>query len=559
MKFLQLSPLAISLGLSLIQVSCAAGPDSQRAKATIAPDSTVSADKTASKLDPSAPTTTASSDSKIKSQASFAAIAAANYEDAMAEVDKAKALDANLKEYPIGTGYNVLTGERTPTCLEPSTLRTIVSSPMEISDSYSVAHDYKDLYNKLETQFGADIGGGWQIFTGTLSFKTSIMKEAKMTSDDIVILAGYTYKKDFISMQSPGLSYASFFQDLSLKNKDLFRKYCGDRYTKDVTVGATMQMVFTAKKLDSSKWDQTKVDAAVQVKIANIINVGTNVSVSPEQKTILNSYSFSMKCYSLGTSSDVCANYGASTALDLANDEIALQKKILTARQAIAAEVKEGKYLTIVKETMVDYDVPLLVCTHNDSATCPSRWSYFTDYRNRLAKVKELSLSKTDSEEVCQKTPFWEHRCGKVAENLDNAIASCRVLSEECPMLDEADLNIVLSAKNPGTVELWQNKDFAGNFWSLDFRNLLNGNTMQASTFYSFADIGQPKANNAISSIRSHLLPGWTVRFFKETSSTQRGEQYDVTGALDIPLVDTVWKGSNDQISSFELVPPADL
>lgn len=487
-------------------------------------------------------------------------VKSATYEEAVVQIDKAKAKDVNLKNFWVGSGYDVLTGNRLPTCLEPSNLRTTVTSRMETTDSYSVAHDYKDLYSKLENEFGADIGGMWQIFTGSLSFKTKIMKETRMTTDDVVVIAGFTYLRDQIALNNPGSTYGAFFQSLSEKNRELFRKYCGDKYTKDVSVGASMHLVFTAKKTDSSKWDQTKVDAAIRIGLAGILGFGANSSTSTEQKAILNSYSFSTKCYTLGTSSDICGGYSSNTAFDINNDIAAIQTKIAAVKAKMFTEVKEGKYLAVVKETLLDYEVPIEACDRDTSSPCPSRWEYFSDYRDRLTKLRKMSLNKSEADDVCSKTPYWEHRCQHVTDLYGTAVNNCLSLSEDCKVPDETEFNKILSAKNPGSIEMWDNMKYTGSFWGLDFRNLLNGGNIEANKFYSLRDIGMDRANDKISSLKSHLQPAWTIRFYRDTDPASPGQPYDVTGSREIFNIGDVWgKGANDSISSFQLIPMPDM
>lgn len=482
-----------------------------------------------------------------------------SYEEALAEIDKAQAQDPNLKNFWIGGSYDVLSGNRTPTCLDTRTLRTKLNSPMETTDSYSVSHDYRDFYSKLEAEFGADIGGIWQIFSAGLSFKTKIMKETKMTTDDVVIIAGTNYHRDVISIENPAVSYAKFFQSLSEKNPALFRKYCGDKYTKDVTNGASMHLVFTAKKMDSSSWEKTKIEAAIRVGLAGILGFGASTDISKEQREILNSYSFSTKCYSLGTSPEVCASFGTGTAFDISSDTANIQRKIDEARKKFRSEIKEGKYLTVVRETLLDYEVPLSACTLSGNQPCPSRWEYFADYRTRLTKLKQFSLDKTEAEDICTRISYWPRRCAIVKESFDTVTNNCRSLVEECKDPDSKELKVILSAKNPGRVELWDNAGFGGSFYGLDFRNFLNGNPLEALKFYTLEEIGMKKANDKATSIRSFLQPAWTIRFFRDTNRDSSGQQYDVAGTRAIDNIGFTWSGSNDKISAFELIPAEDL
>ncbi len=478
------------------------------------------------------------------------------YDEAIAAVNALKAKDNNLQKYQLGTGYDVLTGSRSAICMDPNTLGTTVTARNETADTYNIAHSYSDLYSKLETEFGADIGGIYQIFTGSLSVKTKIMQETHVTTDDVVIIAGFTYVKDRVSVGNTGADYAEYFRSLSQKNRTLFRKYCGDRFTKDVSTGAMMYMVFTAKKLDSTQHDQSSVDAAIKIGLAGILNFGASTSISKEQKAILNSYSFSTKCYSTGTSIDVCGGFSSTTAFDINTDTSSIQKKIADSHQKMLDEVRAGNNLTVIKETLLDYDVPVSACTLDGNSPCPSRWSYFVDYRDRLSKLKTMSVQREESDDVCSKISYMPHRCTRVAELFDNAINACRGFDSSCDIPNDNEYRTILSAENPGWVEMWDNSQYGGSYWSIDFRNFLAGSPYAPYNLYVFKNIGIGKANDKITSFKTHLANNWTIKWYHDTDPKNPGKHYDVTGSQD---VGNVGKDNNDKFSSFLLLPPGDL
>lgn len=486
-------------------------------------------------------------------------------EEALAEVDAQRGDVQSLNSYRmsdygkkfwIGDGYDVLNGMRAPTCLDPALLQVQVRPLMQTSDTFDVVHSYVDLYKKLETEFGAEIGGAWQLLTGKVSFKSNIMRETKINSDDVVVLAGFSYVKDQISLYNSWPQYARFFNSLSQKNRALFRKYCGDRYTKDVSVGAGMYMVFTAKKTDDTRLDKNAVESAVSLGLSTFLTAGANAKFSDEQRRILQHYTFSAKCYSAGTSADVCGSYSLSTVLDVLNDTKAIQERIKQAREKIVADVNNGNNLVAIKETLVDYDVPFEACTNNGDDPCPSRWSYFTDYRDRLNRTRDMNISKGYVEEVCFKADYWRRRCARAELDLTNAILACTNSSEECRSPDSSQVDIVMSARNPGKVSMWTDTNQRGEYFEIDFSKMLESNVRKPQTFYSFYEMGWQRANDRISSIDSKLHDAWTIKFYEHLDPRNPGHRYEFRGNQ---YISNVGNGVNDKISAFELVPIDDI
>ncbi len=460
------------------------------------------------------------------------------------------------QKFWVGDGFDVLTGSRSPTCLDPDELRVQVRALNQTSDTFDVVHSYVDLYHKLETDASVDVGGAWEIFTGKASFKSDIMNETTISADDVVVLASFSYVKDQIALYNSWPTYAKFFEGLSQKNKTLFRKYCGDRYTRDVSVGAGMYMVFTAKKVDNEQLSNTAVESAISIGLSSFLTAGGNVKVTDEQKRILQHYSFSAKCYSAGTSADVCGAYSLSTAFDITSDTAAIQNRVQQARQKIVSEVNDGKNLVAIKETLVDFDVPFSSCTLDGDDPCPNRWSYFVDYRDRLGKTRDLGITKSNVEEACFRTDYWAHRCAKAQLDIENAIVSCMNVSDTCKDTDRSQIDIVLSAKNPGKVGFWTDTNKQGSYYELDFGQLVPAGSTKPSTFYNFNAIGWSKANDKISSLDVNLNPAWTIRLYQDMDPQSPGHYWDFSGKN---YVSNIGKDANDKISAYALIPIADL
>ncbi|WP_141733897.1 hypothetical protein [Oligoflexus tunisiensis] len=456
----------------------------------------------------------------------------------------------------IGDGYDMLTGARSPSCLDPEGLETQVQPLYETRDSFQFVHSYVDLYKKMESEFGTEIGGAWQMFSASISVKTSMLQETQITSDDLVAVTSFSYLKDRISLYKAWPDYAPFFRQLQEKSPQLFRRQCGDRYTQDLTVGAGLYLVIKAKKLDSSSHNRWEVEAAIQAGIANIITIGrTFAHLTNEQKQILKSYSFSTRCYSMGTSADVCGAYSLNTQLDLLADSAQMQQKINEARQKIISEVKEGNNLVVMRETLKDYEVSLDSCNGSWENPCPDRWSMFYDYRPRADLAQTLLDRKHEVEEVCTYADFWPKRCARANKDLQTAILNCLSVNETCANPDFSIVNSVLTARNPGVVRVWEDSHRRGKFQEMSFNDYAVRGSNRPLQFFSIHSLGWQKLNDEITSIEALLQPGWTIRAYEHTDPRAAGNYWDLTGNHYVSNLQ--W--FNDKVSAFMLIPPADL
>lgn len=477
------------------------------------------------------------------------------YSEALAAIDAAKQKDPNLQKYFVGAGYDMLKGERMSVCLDPSSLRTLVSESAEVTDNYSVSHEYRDLYNKLETEFGADIGGIWQIFSGKLSFKTKIANENRVATDDVIVLASFTQLRNKITLLTPATEYSPFFRSTGIRDKELFRKYCGDKFTKEVSLGASMHLVFTAKKTDTTTRKATDVNVAIEAGLMGILSVGTSVGVSKEQREILKGYSFSVKCYTLGATPGVCGNEGIASTFNIDSDMKNFQRKVDNIRKQMVNEVKAGKNLVVVRETLADYEVPSPKDENDDELANVKRWDFFVDYRDRVAKLKRMSLDLSEADELCNVTNFWPRRCARVRDLLKTAIEECTSFSSNCAIPNEKEFQTLLTARGPGWVSLYKDGAFKGSEWTIDLRNLARSN-IQVNKFYPFGEIDLGGANDRPTSLRSNLKNNWTVKFYQHPKENDAGKVFEVRGVNDYSNIGNTF---NDSFSAFRLEPVGDL
>jgi hypothetical protein len=237
-----------------------------------------------------------------------------------------------------------------------------------------------------------------------------------------------------------------------------------------------------------------------------------------------------------------------------------IQKRVDEARRKMVEEVNAGQKLVAVNENVMDYDVPVEACDGDGDNPCPSRWSYFSDYRERLKKTRDLNLLKGSVEEICRHADFWTRRCAQADQEMANSILSCVNTAETCQDPNRQEIDVIMSARNPGKISLYRDAGFKGDFFENDFNEFSQSSAHDPLTFYKFNDIGWKRANDSISSIKVNLHPAWTVRFFEHADEYRPGYQYDVSGRHDYSWIGDVWgKKANDKISAFQLIPIPDI
>lgn len=494
--------------------------------------------------------------------------AADSYEQALADIDiyRADVQPFLAQDNPsggsdtvwLGDGINALNGERMPTCLNLRSLRKQTKRLANTQDSFEFVHNYYDYWKKMQTSGSIGGSGVFNSFTLGASVSASSDHQVFITKDDLVAIGTFKFLREEQSLYNARPSFAPYFNKMVGKNRGLFRMLCGDRYTQSVALGGSMRIVFNAKKRDNKKYQKDTVEATLNLGFTNIFSINSSMKFSKEQQEILRSYSLSMKCYTSGVKADVCARYNLNTTFDFDADAVSLQGRLNEARQRMAAEVDAGKDLVIVNEKTADYLAPIDQCTLGGDEACPTPESLYYNYRPRVDTAYRILSTLEKMSSICMATDYWKNRCRKVETQLTDAIRKCSQSNAPCEEVrDRTEMDILLSALDPGSFSLWHNPDRKKDIYTAYLKGGDINGPYLSNTFYTFRDIGWGKLNDEATSVEVNLKPGWTVRFWEHIQIDRRGHSLDMRGR-DYHR-DLKKQGMNDKLSAFELIPPPDL
>jgi len=488
------------------------------------------------------------------------------YESALAEINQYRSDIAPFKADNaaasasgtvwLGDGVNVLNGERTPSCLNLGTLSKQTNRINQTQDNFEFVNNYYDFWKKMGTSTSLGGSGTFPSFTLGLSASADTSHDVFTTKDDIVAVASFNYKREEQTLYNARPAFAPYFSTTLNQNKGLFRMLCGDSFTKSVSLGGSMRIVFNAKKRDNKDYKKTAIKAALNLGFTNLFSVNSSFAFNKEQQEILKSYSFSMKCYTAGTRANICADFGLNTSFNFDADGVSLQHRMDEARKRMAADVDKGESLVIVDEKIASYEAPISSCTLSGEEACPAPEKIYYDYRPRVDTAFRILSTLETTDEICRSTPYWKNRCNSVKKQLTAAMRSCSQSNTPCAEVkDREQLEILLSARNPGSFSLWTDIDRRADIYSADFSGGDAEGRFASNTFYIFSDMGWDRLNDRASSAEVHLARGWKVRFWEHKQSDRRGNSIDLQNN---DYVSNLWK-MNDKFSAFELIPPSDL
>jgi hypothetical protein len=316
-----------------------------------------------------------------------------------------------------GDGYDLLAGQRKSSCLNPAKVE-IRSYPLNrATDSLFVAYTRTDLAKKLHLEVNAGVSALVKSVTGGASVKTTIAHETSMTSQDITAVAEYRYLKDEIVVYDSVPNLAEDKLSLLKQDKVTFRNRCGDKFTRSIKTGASLYLVFKAEKIAEVNASQTDVEAALKIGFGAIFNINSGTQLTREQKSIIDSFRISTRCYSEGVSAHPCAdNMLNTTALTLEDNTILA--RIKAAKAALATEIDQGTSLTTVHEEMEPYPIP-------DELSSKGYYEVFYDYRDHLNKLQQWLSLEDQVTAICSMENSASDECSRAKSTIAGEIENC--------------------------------------------------------------------------------------------------------------------------------------
>lgn len=446
------------------------------------------------------------------------------------------------KSFRLGYGYDKMSGERRPTCLDGTKFELQGRNIRTTVSDFQLVASKEDLARNLNIEVNAEASGSYGTVTGSASTKTQIMKNANFSSRSIIGILSFVHRAQEIAIES---NYQVLTDDnlLSLAaDPAAFRLRCGDAYTRSVTTGAGMYILVELKSRSSEITDHVTTASSVKVAFNNMFSGSAGNSVNKEVKETLANFETSLSCYSVGISTDACA--GAFTAVN-AEDINGLAMYINEAKKSMNTSINANTNLLVaIDEVFDDYPKPI------EQINVPRKEIFF-DYTERLQVLKDLLEKEMQSNSSCNlsATPS----CNELRRRFAEQIKYCarQEFWADCHP-ESIDVSKVLAESTPGGIgkvtfyEHHRNGVTGGRNLVIDFDKQANAAvTFAHGKIYNFGDY---RFEDIATGFTSTLGKTWQMRLFENRDGG--GICYLINGAS----TGVVNLGRfNDKASSFRL------
>lgn len=457
-------------------------------------------------------------------------------------VTSSRPLD-NGKSFRLGYGYDNLSGERRVSCLDPTKYDLMGRNVRTTVTNFEIVNNKEELANQLNIQVNAEASGSYGSVTGSASTKTQIMKSAHFGNNTMMGLLSFVHRAQEIGIEDKDMDLLTE-ANITLLNKDngAFRLHCGDVFTRSVTTGAALYVVVNVTSKTSEITNHTETENSIKAAFMNLYSASATTAVTAETKKTLANYHIAIKCSTVGTSADACAQ-----AIDSANSEnlSSVIDFLNNAKKAVATSVSSSPDMMVaVDEIFADYPKPGLLATKKKK-------DVFFDYSPQKAVVNDLLAKELVVDKICDTSSI--SACSEAQLTLAQQIKDC-ARQENWPDCDptQVKLDKILDDSRRlaiGKVFLYQNGSGSSNHgqtMSIDFDKLVNGQSVFfPGKIYNLTDYGY---NDVPSSFASTLAPGWQMRVFEAVDA---GGRCYMIGTASPRIIDFGWFGH--KASSFRL------
>lgn len=418
----------------------------------------------------------------------------------------------------LGDGYDVLSGERKGSCLDFDAV-TFRSYPInQAFDTMDLVFSKSEMAKKLSTNINAEISGTYRGVSFSPSLKATILRETNVTGNVLVAVASFIYAKDQISIYEsvPGLDPAR--SDLLAKDKEGFRRQCGDKFSKSIRTGAALFLIVRAEQLSETSHSQSEIQQAFKVGLGQLFGISPSVAVTNDQKTILNRFRLSTRCYSDGVSGRPCADHQLNLSSFTLGD-MPIFEKVSAAKKALVSEAMERKVTAVLDEQMDFYPFP-----RGDEHR--GVFDVFFDYRPYLSNIRQWLFIEDKVQSICHSLyrDVWADECRAASDAISEALTACAEQAEWsqglCRAPESQAFADLLALDNGGWVELWDYPGAQGRSVRLSFAGLLRrGAGIRPNVIYSLHDDRFNFADQ-LSSAVVHLEKGWQLVLYEHVDGT---------------------------------------
>jgi hypothetical protein len=431
-----------------------------------------------------------------------------------------------------------MSGERRRSCLDNLKFELYGRNVRSTESTFGLVTSKEDLAKSLNIEVNAEASGSYGIVTGSASSKTQILKNSVFNSRSILGIGTLVHRAQEIQIESDYQLLSVDALELLQTNKEDFRLRCGDSYTKSVTTGAAMYILFEVTSKSNEISSNATAVNSVKGALGEIFSATASAAVTKESKATLASYNISLSCYSVGITTDACSGSFIAASADDLSGMIAY---INEAKKATNNSIQSNPNMMVgVDEILEPYPKPI------EDLNQP-REKVFFDYSKRLNVLKGLLEKEVKSDAACAANSSPD--CVELEDKFAQQIKNCarQEFWADCHP-EEINISSVLNSSKPtgiGKLTMWENIN-GGKMIVLDFdKTSLDPISFQAGQLY---DLDTFRFAGIATSFVSELKEGWQVRLFDDVSG--RGTCYLIKGTIP-QLVDL--KRFNDRARSFRL------
>ncbi len=416
------------------------------------------------------------------------------------------------ESFKLGYAYDKISGERRPSCLDPSKYKLAVSNVRATNSKTDIVSSKEDLARRLNIEVNAEASGSYGAYTGSVSSKVSILKESTFNARSIIVLMTYSHHAQELSIQPLSTSLLTLeAEELLRNNPEEFRAQCGDVYTKSVTTGSYLYITMHLESNDSTTVDNKSVQASVSAAAAQIFSASTSTSVGKESREALSKFNISLRCNSVGVSADPCAESPNSVSAEDLNSVVDF---IGRAKKAMATGITTTPGdLTAVDEKFSEYTKPSELKHHK-------QFEVFFDYRPMLERVSRLLAKENDVNYTCKVAS--NESCNSLRARLAERINFCAKQQlwadcegEDSDLMAEVD---ELQTTGGGKVVLYEHAPSRGRALVLDFNKYLKDPSgLKPDTIYNLSDFNFA---GIATDFDMFLTEGYQLRIFAQVNGT---------------------------------------
>ena len=429
-----------------------------------------------------------------------------------AAVTSTRPLD-NGDSFRLGYGYDRLSGERRPSCLDKTKIKLVGRNIRTTSSRFVIINTKEDLAKTLNIEVNAEASGSYGSITGSASTKVSILKTSTFNSRSIMGLQLFTHSAQTLEVESP---YQVLTEEMVTKletdNRD-FRLRCGDAYTKSATTGAAMYITVNLESKSNEFTNNVTTQNSVKAAFSNLASASSSTAVTKETKQTLSQFTISLNCGSVGVGAQACAEPLLAVNADDLNAVIDFMNR---AKKALSESISSNPNMMVaIDEQFEDYPKP-------EDMLDRKTFEVFYDYSDQLKMVKTLLDRESTVNALCniQMHPS----CQDVRTALASQVKYCarQALWADCDIA-KSDISDIINAANQagvGAVTLYEHGKAGGKRLTLDFTKMaLNPQALQLGVIYKLSDFGFA---GIASEYFAMIKKGYQLRMFEKADGSGR-------------------------------------